>query len=154
AVSDASRSRKPEPRRAAPSLRLAGGTSIERGWSPRPAMTPEPTAQLGHAERGGMRLAGLRWPWPALVSLASTATAWPAAGYGALVIGVAGDLRASGTLWIFGWPFLVLLAMATVLHQLAFGAGARWGIPAIFPGVRALDSAVRLSDAALDRATL
>jgi PAS domain S-box-containing protein len=117
-------------------------------------MSTEPTAHPADAERGGVPLAGLRWPWAGLVSLASTATAWPAAGYGALVIGVAGDLHATGTLWIFGWPFLVLLAVATVLHQLAFGAGARWGIPAMFPGVQALDRAVRLGDAALDRATL
>src|SRR5206468_7273656 len=126
AVSDASRSRKPEPLRVAFPLGRADGTSIERGWSPSPEMTTDPTAHPADAERGGVPLAGLRWPWPGLVSLASTATAWPAAGYGALVIGIAGDLHATGTLWIFGWPFLVLLAVATVLHQLAFGAGARW----------------------------
>src|SRR5262249_11337243 len=66
------------------------GTSIERGWIPSPEMSTETTAHPADAEHGGVPLAGFRWPWAGLVSLASTATAWPAAGYGALVIGVAG----------------------------------------------------------------
>ena len=72
-------------------------------------------------------------------ALATSATAWPAAGYGALVIWAAGDFASTGTLWIFGWPFLIQLLAGTTLHLLAVGAGARVGIPALIPGVNAFE---------------
>ena len=78
-------------------------------------------------------------PYASLIALATIATAWPAAGYGALVIWVAGDFVATGTLWIFGWPFLAQLLSATTLHLLAVGAGSRLGIPSLFPDLGALD---------------
>ncbi|MCW5890302.1 MAG: PAS domain-containing sensor histidine kinase [bacterium] len=93
-----------------------------------------------------MRPGRTPWPWASLVALATTATAWPAAGYGALVIWAAGDLPGTGTLWIFGWPFVVQLLLATVLHLLAVGAGARLGVPPLFPALRALDEAVARRD--------
>ena len=39
-------------------------------------------------------------------------TAWPAAGYAMLAIAVAGDFRATGTLWLIQWPFFGLLTIA------------------------------------------
>lgn len=97
-----------------------------------------------------------RWPWASLIALATTATAWPAAGYGALLIWAAGDLAGTGTLWIFGWPFLGELLVANALHLLAVGAGARFGIPPLFRSLGALDEAAARRDdlGALDPATL
>ena len=66
-----------------------------------------------------------RLPFTVRIGLATSATAWPAAGYGALTIVVAGDLHATGTTWIFGWPFLLLLGAATLIHALA--ATGRFG---------------------------
>src|SRR5262249_22492575 len=68
-------------------------------------------------------------------ALATSGTAWPAAGYGALVIWAAGDFATTGTLWLFGWPFLCQLLAGTTLHLLAVGGGARLGIPPLIPGV-------------------
>jgi signal transduction histidine kinase len=91
-----------------------------------------------------------RWiPYSTGVALATIATAWPAAGFGALVIWTAGNLAATGTLWIFGWPFVCLLLAATTLHLLAMGLGTRWGIPALFPGITALNRTVDAEDAGL-----
>ena len=56
-------------------------------------------------------------------------------GLGALVISAAGNFSVSGTLWLFGWPFLLQLLAGTTLHLLAVGGGARLGIPALIPGV-------------------
>jgi PAS domain S-box-containing protein len=78
-----------------------------------------------------------------LFSLATSATAWPAAGYGALVIWAAGDFASTGTLWIFGWPFLIELLAGTTLHLLAVGAAARWGIPPLIPGINAFEPVLR-----------
>jgi PAS domain S-box-containing protein len=86
------------------------------------------------------------------IAVATIATAWPAAGYGALVIWAAGDFASTGTLWIFGWPFLIALLSATTLHLLAVGFGARWGIPAVYPQIRAFDEA--LTRGACDEPTL
>jgi PAS domain S-box-containing protein len=82
------------------------------------------------------------FPPASRIAVATIATAWPAAGYGALVIWGAGDFAATGTLWIFGWPFLIALLAATTLHLLAVGFGARWGIPALYPDIRAFDEAL------------
>jgi PAS domain-containing protein len=48
------------------------------------------------AEQGRIRLAGHRWPYAPLVALLTAATAWPAAGYGALTITEAGRLVEAG----------------------------------------------------------
>jgi PAS domain S-box-containing protein len=79
--------------------------------------------------------------------VATIATAWPAAGYGALVIWTAGDFASTGTLWIFGWPFLTALVGATTLHLLAVGFGARWGIQSVFAEIQALDDLLVRRDA-------
>jgi len=71
----------------------------------------------------------LRLPFQARLALASSATGWAAAVYGALYIYAAGDFRASGSLWIFGWPFGAMLLAATAAHFLLAGGGARFGIP-------------------------
>jgi PAS domain S-box-containing protein len=95
---------------------------------------------------GGIRPGRRSLPWASRIALYTTATAWPAAGYGALVIWAAGDLGRTGTLWIFGWPFLAELLVATGIHLLLVGAGSRFGIPALFPSLRALDAAVAQRD--------
>ena len=55
-----------------------------------------------------------RIPYSAALALVTLATAWPAAGYGALVIWVAGDFQATKSYWVFGWPFATMLVAATV----------------------------------------
>jgi PAS domain S-box-containing protein len=99
------------------------------------------------------RMAG-RVPYASRMALAAIATAWPAAGYGALVIWLAGDLARHGTLWIFGWPFVALLAAATAMHLAAVGGGARFGVPPLFRNLAVLDRAVDADARALDAATL
>ncbi|MGH7895169.1 MAG: ATP-binding protein [Candidatus Binatia bacterium] len=81
----------------------------------------------------------LRVPFACRTALATSAAGWPAAGYGALAIYVAGDFDRTGSAWIFGAPFLLLLLGATVVHQLTMGLGAALGIPALYPGVRAVN---------------
>jgi len=63
----------------------------------------------------------------------SAITGWIAALYGALYIYARADFAATGTLWLFTWPFFVLLALATLAHLWLVGAGgdrvpspARW----------------------------
>jgi len=82
------------------------------------------------------------------IALATTVSAWPAAGYGALVIWAAGNFAATGTLWIFQWPFLTQLVVATVLHLLAVGAGEPLGIPALVPGINAFERLLAREDVA------
>ncbi len=91
------------------------------------------------AEQGRIRLWGLRWPFAPLVGLLTAATAWPAAGYGALTITEAGRLLEAGTVWVFGWPFVALLLVATMLAQLALGLGEPIGVPPILPAIGALN---------------
>ena len=98
------------------------------------------------AEQGRIRLAGLRWPFAPLIGLLTAATAWPAAGYGALTITEAGRLVDAGTVWVFGWPFVALLLLATMLAQLAFGLGEPIGVPPVLPAIGALNRV--LADAA------
>ena len=81
----------------------------------------------------------LRVPFACRAALATSAAGWPAAGYGALAIFVAGDFARTGSGWIFGTPFFVLLLGATIAHQLSMGLGGGLGIPAVFPGVRAVN---------------
>ncbi len=66
-----------------------------------------------------------RIPYSAALALVTLATAWPAAGYGALVIWVAGDFATTDSYWVFGWPFATMLATATALHLLLLGLGPR-----------------------------
>ncbi len=98
----------------------------------------------------------VHWPYATLIALATSATAWPAAGYGALVIWVAGDLSATGTQWLFRWPFLAQLLCASTLHLLAVGAGTRFGIPPLLRDLVALDDTLARRDrlAAADASTL
>src|SRR5688572_450191 len=91
------------------------------------------------AEQGRIRLAGHRWPYAPLVALLTAATAWPAAGYGALTITEAGRLVEAGTVWVFGWPFVAQLLLATLAAQLTMGLGARFGIPSVSPAIDALN---------------
>jgi signal transduction histidine kinase len=95
-------------------------------------------------------------PYSATVSIATIATAWPAAGYGALVIWTAGDFGSTGTLWLLGWPFLLQLLGGTTLHLLAMGLGAALGVPPLVPGVAELNRAVQRSERSepIDRHTL
>lgn len=62
-------------------------------------------------------------PFSAALALVTLTTAWPAAGYGALVIWVAGDFAATDSYWVFGWPFALMLLSATVSHLLLLGLG-------------------------------
>jgi PAS domain S-box-containing protein len=88
----------------------------------------------------------VRWPYASRIALATSATAWPAAGYGALVIWMAGDLSATGTQWLFRWPFLAQLLSASTLHLLAVGFGVRLGIPPLFHDLVALDDTLARRD--------
>jgi len=59
------------------------------------------------------------------IVLRSAVTGWIAAFYGALYIYAKADFATTGSLWIFGWPFCALLALATLAHLwLASAAGA------------------------------
>jgi PAS domain S-box-containing protein len=67
------------------------------------------------------------------IVLRSAITGWIAALYGALYIYARADFAATGTLWLFTWPFFVLLALATLAHLWLVGVGgdrlpspARW----------------------------
>src|SRR6185369_658025 len=59
------------------------------------------------------------------IVLRSAITGWIAALYGALYIWARADFAATGTLWLFTWPFCLLLALATCGHLWAVGAGGR-----------------------------
>ena len=60
----------------------------------------------------------------------SAVTGWIAALYGALYIYAKADFATTGSLWIFGWPFCVLLALATLVHLwLVGGCGRRLPSP-------------------------
>lgn len=65
------------------------------------------------------------------IVLRSAITGWIAALYGALYIYGRADFAATGTLWLFTWPFFVLLALATLAHLWLVGAG-RHGAPSPF----------------------
>ncbi len=58
------------------------------------------------------------------IVLRSAITGWIAALYGALYIYAKADFAATGTLWLFTWPFCVLLALATLAHLWLVGAGS------------------------------
>lgn len=57
------------------------------------------------------------------IVLRSAITGWIAALYGALYIYAKADFAATGTLWLFTWPFFVVLALATFAHLLLVGVG-------------------------------
>ncbi len=69
-------------------------------------------------------------------ALRSSATGWIAAFYGALYICAAGDLRATQTLWIFGWPFAAMLGAATAAHAWLAGGGGVLGLASPLRWVR------------------
>lgn len=82
-------------------VRLASRMVASEGAMHPPSSLPLP---------GRLAVARTRWvPYSVSLAMATIAAAWPAAGYGALVIWTAGDFTATGSLWIFGWPFLVEL---------------------------------------------
>lgn len=84
------------------------------------------------------------WPYTAWVSAVTTATGWVAAGYGAITIAAAGNLGATGTLWVFGWPFFLLLVIATGFHLAAAGGGEPLGIPPLMREIGPLNRAVAI----------
>src|SRR4051794_23974250 len=101
-----------------------------------------------------MAMRPVRVPFLASVALASASAGWIAALYGALYIIAAADLRTTGTLWIFGWPFAVALVAATLVHVWVAGAGASLGVPSPFRWVQTVNvlvasEAARGDDAAL-----
>lgn len=57
------------------------------------------------------------------IVLRSAITGWIAALYGALYIYARADFAATGTVWLFTWPFFVLLTLATLAHLWLAGAG-------------------------------
>jgi PAS domain S-box-containing protein len=81
-------------------------------------------------------------PYTCRVALATSAAGWPAAGYGALAIAVAGDFDATGSAWIFGVPFVLLLTVATLMHLVVMGLGTTIGIPSLLPGMRVVNRAL------------
>ncbi len=83
-----------------------------------------------------------RLPLLAELALRSSTTGWLAAFYGALYICAASDLHASGSLWIFGWPFAALLLGATALHAWLGGIGDAIGVPSPFSWVRTTNAVV------------
>jgi PAS domain S-box-containing protein len=76
------------------------------------------------------------------VATATTATGWVAAGYGVITIAAAGNLTATGTLWLFGWPFLTFLLVATALQLIAVGGGERLGLPPLMREIGPLNRTV------------
>jgi PAS domain S-box-containing protein len=78
-------------------------------------------------------------PYTCRVALATSAAGWPAAGYGALAIAFAGDFQTTGSGWIFGLPFILLLTVASGVHMVTMGLG---GVPALLPGMRAVNRAL------------
>src|SRR5512147_3176519 len=81
-------------------------------------------------------------PYTTRVALATSAAGWPAAGYGALAIAVAGDFQTTGSAWIFGLPFVLLLTAATAIHLVVMGVATAFGVPPLHPGMRALNRAL------------
>lgn len=61
----------------------------------------------------------------AQAALVAAATGWIAALYGALYIYAAADFTSTGSFWIFGWPFLLALLVATGVNLFVAGAGGR-----------------------------
>ena len=83
-----------------------------------------------------------RVPFLVSVALASASAGWIAAVYGALYIVAAADLRATGSLWIFGWPFTAALVVATIVHVWLAGGYAACGLESPVRWVRAVNCAV------------
>ncbi len=75
-------------------------------------------------------------------ALRSSATGWLAAFYGALYICAAGDLRATSTLWIFGWPFAAMLLAASAAHAWLAGGGETIGMRSPLAWVRTTNHTV------------
>ncbi|MBI3770792.1 MAG: PAS domain S-box protein [Deltaproteobacteria bacterium] len=88
----------------------------------------------------------LRVPLLAQLALLSSATGWIAAFYGAVYICAAGDLRATGSLWIFGGPFAALLLAATAAHAWLAGGGAVVGLRSPLAWVRTTNAVVSAID--------
>ena len=88
----------------------------------------------------------LRVPLLAQLALLSSTTGWLAAFYGALYICAAGDLRATGSIWIFGWPFAALLLAASIAHGWLAGGGAAFGVPSPFTWVRTTNAVVSATE--------
>ncbi len=63
----------------------------------------------------------LRVPYAAGIVMRTVGAGWVAAIYGALYIYATADFAGTGTLWIFGWPFLLGLSLATLCHLLLAG---------------------------------
>ena len=83
-----------------------------------------------------------RLPLLAELALRSSTTGWLAAFYGALYICAAGDLKATGSLWIFGWPFAALLLAASAAHAWLGGIGVSAGLPSPIGWVRTTNAVV------------
>ncbi len=75
------------------------------------------------------------------IVLRSAITGWIAALYGALYIYAEADFAATGSLWIFGWPFCVLLALATLGHLTLAGLGGG-RVPSPIPWVGIVNRAL------------
>jgi PAS domain S-box-containing protein len=85
------------------------------------------------------------FPYACRAALATSAAGWPAAGYGALAITVAGHFDVTQSGWIFGFPFLALLTVATTIHLLVMGLDVTLGLPALHAGVGAVNRALDTS---------
>ena len=72
------------------------------------------------------------------IVLRSAITGWIAALYGALYIYAKADFATTGTLWLFTWPFFLILAIATLTHLVLVGLGGRW-VPSPVAWVRDLN---------------
>jgi len=71
----------------------------------------------------------LRLPYAAGIVMRTVGAGWVAAIYGALYIYATADFAVTGTLWIFGWPFLLGLCLATLCHLILAGASSRLRSP-------------------------
>jgi PAS domain S-box-containing protein len=97
-----------------------------------------PAAATAAAAAGAAR----RGPFATRLAAATIGTGWLAAGFGTITIVAAGDLDATGTVWLFGWPFLAMLLAVSAAHLLVVGAGEPYGLPPLLPGIRALHQAL------------
>jgi PAS domain S-box-containing protein len=91
-------------------------------------------------------MAKLPPPFLTRLALVSSSTGWAAALYGALYIYAAADFATTRSLWIFGWPFVALLSIATGVHVVLAGGAASFGLASPFTAVTIANRVIAAGD--------